>query len=208
MKKALILLAGGKGKRFNNRKKSTPKQFIKIKNYNLIEYFLNNLDEKLFNKIQIVVKKSAQKKYLQNLKKKFPMHNIGFVNSGITRQESSKKGLLSLKNYNPSKVLIHDVARPLTSNKLMKKLIKYLNNNIACSPFIIHNDLIKYSKKEFKNVNYKIINIQTPQAFRYKTILKAHQISKYKDYKDDTSLIESTGLKTKFINAGFSASVD
>ena len=64
MKKALILLAGGKGSRFHHIKNNRPKQFIKYGSYNIIEYFLQNLDYKLFDKIQIIVKKSAQIKFL------------------------------------------------------------------------------------------------------------------------------------------------
>ena len=62
MKNALILLAGGTGRRLEKATKTTPKQFIKIENNNLIEHFLRNLDEKIFSRIQIVVKKSMQKK--------------------------------------------------------------------------------------------------------------------------------------------------
>ena len=97
MKNALILLAGGKGKRFTITKNTKPKQFVKVGNNNFIEYFLENLDEKIFDIIQIVVKKSLQKKYLSNMKKKFPRHQIKFVHSGSTRQESSKKGIYSIK---------------------------------------------------------------------------------------------------------------
>ena len=43
------------------------------------------------------------------------------------------------------------------------------------------------------------MNIQTPQAFRFKTILKAHRFSKSHFEKDDTSLLENIGIKTKFI---------
>ena len=72
MKNALILLAGGVGKRFSIPKNPKPKQFIKIGNNNFIEYFLENLNENIFDIIQIIVKKSEQKKYLSNLKKKLP----------------------------------------------------------------------------------------------------------------------------------------
>ena len=47
MKNALILLAGGIGKRLGS---DDPKQFLKIGNTNLIEYFLNNLELNLFVK--------------------------------------------------------------------------------------------------------------------------------------------------------------
>ena len=103
MKNALILLAGGSGTRFSNTKNTIPKQFIKIGNYNFIEFFLRNLDEKIFDRIQIVANKSAQKKYLSNLKKDFSKHRIKFVDAGLRRQESSKKGVYSLLKDNPKK---------------------------------------------------------------------------------------------------------
>ena len=199
MKNALILLAGGKGKRFTITKNSKPKQFVKIGNSNFIEYFLENLDEEIFDIIQIVVKKSLQKKYLSNLKKTFPKHRINFVDSGSTRQESSKKGIYSIKKYYPGKVLIHDSARPLASNKLIKRLLKCLDKYHSCAPFVTNNDYIKYKSKKYKIENDKIINIQTPQAFRFKSILKAHRVSKIYNHKDDTSLLEKIGIKTKFI---------
>ena len=70
MKNALIILAGGDGKRFSKLNK-IPKQFIKINSQNLIQYFLKDLDSKIFEKIHIVVKKSAQKKFLSTLKRIF-----------------------------------------------------------------------------------------------------------------------------------------
>ena len=199
MKKALILLAGGSGKRFSNPKKRIPKQFIKFDSYNLIEYFLHNLESKIFDRINIVTKHTSQKNYLSKLINDFPKHNIQFVKSGRTRQESSKKGIYSLIKYNPSKVLIHDTARPLASNKLIKRLLKSLKQNKSCAPYIISNDFTKNTLTNKEVDNKKIIHIQTPQAFIFKSIVKAHNNAKKNDYKDDTSLMENIGIKTKFI---------
>ena len=199
MKNALILLAGGKGKRFAITKNTKPKQFVKIGNNNFIEYFLENLDEKIFDIIQIVVKKSLQKKYLSNLKKDFPKHRINFIAAGKTRQESSKNGIHSLQKYFPKKVLIHDSARPLASNKLIMRSLKSLDKYQSCAPYIINNDFIKYKSMKHEIEHNQIMNIQTPQAFRFKSILKAHYFSKNYNCKDDTSLLEKIGIKTKFI---------
>ena len=199
MKKALILLAGGTGKRFRKANNIIPKQFIKFKSDNFIEYFLRNLDEKIFDRIQIVVKKSAQKKYLSTLKRDFPMHQISFIDSGNTRQESSKNGIYSLHKYSPKKVLIHDTARPLTTNKLIKRLLKNLDKHHSSAPFITSNDFVIYMSKKYKIKNNLIKHVQTPQAFRFKSILKAHKFSKNNNYKDDTSLVKDIGIKTKFI---------
>ena len=51
MKNALILLAGGSGRRFAKSNKLVPKQFIKCGGYNFVEYFLRNLDDKIFDLI-------------------------------------------------------------------------------------------------------------------------------------------------------------
>jgi len=199
MKNALILLAGGAGRRFGNARNTVPKQFIKIGNYNFIEYFLRNLDEKIFNRVHIVVNKSMQKKHLSTLKKDFSKHHIKFVNAGKERQLSSKKGIYSLQKYCPKKVLIHDCARPLASNKLIRRLLKSLDKYHSCAPFIINNDFVKYISKRDIFKHSKIMNIQTPQAFRFKYILKAHRFSNSYYEKDDTSLLEKIGIKTKFI---------
>ena len=197
MKKALIILAGGEGKRFN--KSSIPKQFIRINSYNIIEYFLTNLEKDLFNTIKIVVNPNMKKKYLSNLKKNFKFHNIQFVKAGNNRQQSSRNGIIALKREKPKIVLIHDAARPLASNTLIKKLIKKIKTFPASSPYIKTNDLIKdtINKKNFLSKNF--IHIQTPQAFSYKHILKAHQKTNIKNSKDDTELIDDIGIKINFI---------
>ena len=197
MKNALVILAGGEGKRIKSSK--IPKQFIQINSQNLIEYFLNNLDPKIFDIIKIVVKKNFRKKYLSNIKKKFNYHKINFVESGKYRQCSSKKGLLSLKKFNPDKVLIHDAARPLVSNTLIKKILNKLDKFESCTPYIKQNDLIKNKlSKEFFDISL-LMHIQTPQGFKFKSILKAHKLNRLVNCKDDTTLTESIVIKTKFI---------
>ena len=109
MKNALIILAGGKGKRFKN---VIPKQFIKIGKYNLIEYFLTKLDKRIFDLIVISTSKYNQNRFLKNLKEDFSCHKIIFSPSGKNRQDSSKNSLEILLKNKPKNVLIHDAARP------------------------------------------------------------------------------------------------
>ena len=197
MRNALVILAGGSGKRFKSQ--NIPKQFLKIDNLNLIEYFLNYLDTNIFDIIQIVVKKKFETKYLNNLRKRFPNHKINFVKSGNTRQESSKFGLNSLKKYNPKNVLIHDAARPYVTNILISKLLENLKNNRSCIPYINYNDFKRYKSEKYEIKNSEIMNIQTPQAFIYKDILETHNLSKKKNFKDDSSLFESVHKKIRYI---------
>ena len=101
MKNALILLAGGTGKGLNSK---IPKQFLKIGNSNIIEYFLSNLDPKIFDIIIIAIEDKYKKKYSNSFKLKFHKHNIKFSKSGKTRQISSKNSLMFLKKFNCSRI--------------------------------------------------------------------------------------------------------
>ena len=195
MKNALILLAGGSGKRLSSK---DPKQFIKIGTYNILEYFLNNLDKDIFDIVDIALKDKDKKRYINYIEKKFHYHNLEFVKSGKTRQISSKNSLKYLEKYKPNKVLIHDSARPIVSNILIKKILKKLDINISCIPFVTYNDLIK-TKKNINLVKEKIMNIQTPQGFRFSEINKAHKNYRRIEARDDSSLLESTGIKINMI---------
>lgn len=197
MHTSLIILAGGSGKRLNNSAK-IPKQYIKINTKNIIEYFLDNLDKNIFDIIVIVCHFEMKKKYLTNIKKKFFWHRIYFVQSGINRQDSSKKGILFLRKFKPKKVLIHDAARPLTSNNLIKKLINKLDNFQVLAPYILQNDYIR-NKKNYNVISNNLIFIQTPQAFFYRDIFAAHNKIKNINAKDDTTLTEKIGIKTKLV---------
>ena len=195
MKNALILLAGGMGKRTGLNK---PKQFIKFGNTNLIEYFLLNLKNDIFDIVVIACKNKEKNRYLNSIVKKFIKHRIIFALSGTTRQISVNNSLNKLKRYKPKNVLIHDSARPLASNRLINKIIKNLEKNFSCIPYTTNNDLIK-TKIKSNLTNKQILNIQTPQGFHYKKILDAHETNKDINIKDDSTLIEQKGLKLKMI---------
>ena len=205
MKNALILLAGGVGKRFKDKE---PKQFLKIGNKNIIEYFLSNLDSKIFDIIVIAIKNKDRIKYSNLLRKKFKNHNIKFVKSGETRQISSRHSLNFLKKFQPENVLIHDSARPLVTNKLVKKILNSLIKNYSSIPYVIQNDLIKIKNGiNLNNINVdnkNIFNIQTPQGFHFNEIYKAHKISKTINAKDDSVVLENYGIKLNMLKGEIS----
>jgi 2-C-methyl-D-erythritol 4-phosphate cytidylyltransferase / 2-C-methyl-D-erythritol 2,4-cyclodiphosphate synthase len=181
-KNALVILAGGIGERFN---KKQPKQFYEINGKNLIDFFLNRIDTNNFDKILIVLKNSHHK-YIKNLKINFPLINFIYVKSGKNRQLSAFNALKILKKYKPNNVLIHDAARPFCSNKLITKILKKLDKKFSSIPYIFSPDKKVINKKEF-NKNVKLI--QTPQGFKFETILKAHFNTSINDAKDDSVLI-------------------
>jgi len=193
MKNALVILAGGKGTRIGG---GIPKQFRKFGQQNFIEYLLNNISINNFDIVVIAIQKNYRKKYLKNLTNRDQISKIKFSSPGINRQASSFNCLKKLKVFNPKNVIIHDVARPLVSNKLIEKVLFTLKNNETAIPYVTYNDRKLIKKNELKE---KIKNIQTPQGFNFKMIYSAHLKFKNKEFTDDASLIQQLGKKIKYI---------
>ena len=194
MNNCFIILAAGESKRFNYR---LPKPYFIYKGKPLIQHSIDKAkSHKKLNKIVVVINKK-HKKFIKNLNIK----NIKIVEGGKTRAESAYKSLNSVKNYNISKVFIHDAARPNFSLKLIDKLLKELKKNKCVVPTIQTNDSIKL-KKANKITNIERENIyftQTPQAFDYKELYKLQNNKKFK-ITDDSNLFVSAGKKVKFIS--------
>ncbi len=192
MKNALVILAGGKGKRFGQKK---PKQFYKVGEKTIIEIFLSNLD---VDKFSLVIF-SINKKYIK-LIRELPFYTskknkIVFSEPGLNRQQSSFKALKKIEKYKLKNVLIHDAARPFCSNTLINKILNKLKKFNNCIPYVEYNGR-NIDKKNNKDVNS--LNIQTPQGFDYKTIFNAHNNYKKFDLPDDASLLQKMKLKIYF----------
>ena len=182
IKNALVILAGGTGKRFG---KNLPKQFNEINGENLIHFFLKRVDTRNFDIILIVLKHSHFK-YIKNLKFDFPSVDFLFTNAGKSRQISSFNALKKLKPFEPKNILIHDAARPFCTNNLILKILKQLKKNYSAIPYVLNSDKKVFGYKEF-NQNLKFI--QTPQGFKFKTIFEAHHKSLINNAKDDSILL-------------------
>ena len=194
----LIILAGGNSHRF---KSSIGKPYQKIAGKSLIE--INILKARKFKEIKkiVLVYNKKDHKRLKSLRLK----NIKFILGGKSRQQSTLNALRTIiKNKSISKVLIHDVARPNFSEKLLGLILKNMRKAKAVIPKIEINDAVKQiinsSKEEYiiGKKRKKLFLTQTPQAFNLKEIYHLHNKngSKYKD--DDISLFMDLN-KVKFI---------
>ncbi len=183
-----IILAGGNSSRFRS---NIGKPYQKIAGKSLIEININKARKfKQIKKIVLVYNKKDLKK-IKSLKLK----DVKLILGGKSRQQSAFNALKYLvKDKGISKVLIHDVARPNFSPKLMSSIIKGIKNARAVVPKINIYDAIK--QKIDSSLNEYILGknrdnlflTQTPQAFYLKEIYNLHRtnFAKYKD--DDISL--------------------
>ena len=191
MNNYFIILASGQNKRFNSNK---PKQFNIYKNKALFKHSLEKATKsKLFKKIILVVnnKKSIAEKFSKN---------VSIIKGGKERSDSSLIALKYIKKFKPDNVLIHDAARPNFTIKLLKSLIKSLENYKAVIPSINSKDSIKYKvKNRLFNLNRNnSILTQTPQAFKFKDLYILSNKTKSK-VTDEATLFIENNLKVKFI---------
>ena len=195
---SLIILAGGNSHRFRS---NIGKPYQKIGGKSLVEININKaLKFKQIKKIILVYNKKDLKR-VRSLK----LNNIKFILGGNTRQDSTLNALKYLiNNRGTNKVLIHDVARPNFSTKLLSSIIKKMTNARAVVPKIKVQDAIKQiidSSKDEYVIGKKRDNLfltQTPQAFDLKELYHLHKTNSAK-YKDDDISLYIDLNKVKFI---------
>ena len=194
----LIILAGGNSHRFSS---NIGKPYQKLAGKSLIE--INVIKARKFKEIKkiILVFNKKDSKRVKSLKLK----NVKLIAGGKSRKQSTFNALKYLiSQKGTSKVLIHDVARPNFSKKLLSSILFNMRNARAVVPKLKVQDAIKQiidSSKEEYIVGKRRDNLfltQTPQAFSLKEIYHLHKTNsgKYKD--DDISLYVDLN-KVKFI---------
>ena len=194
----LIILAGGNSHRFRS---NIGKPYQKIAGKSLIE--INLMKAVKFKQIKktVLVYNKKDLKRVKSLK----LNNLKLIAGGKSRQESTFNALKYLISQSGlTKVLIHDVARPNYSPKLMNSILRNMRSAKAVVPKIKIQDAIKQiidSSKEEYIVSKKRNNLfltQTPQAFNLKEIYNLHKINSRK-YKDDDISLYIDLNKVKFI---------
>jgi 2-C-methyl-D-erythritol 4-phosphate cytidylyltransferase/2-C-methyl-D-erythritol 2,4-cyclodiphosphate synthase len=118
------------------------------------------------------------------------------ASGGATRALSVRAGLEALAALAPDKVLIHDVARPLVSQTLMASVDAALASADGAAPALPLTDAI------WRVTDGRIVGIenrellrraQTPQGFRFSSILAAHR-NHGADAADDVEVALAAGL--------------
>lgn len=194
MNNAVIVLAAGQGTRLGLGKN---KVLLPLSGQPLLSYSL-----KIFQKLEAIdaIVVVAQVKEIDTIKEmvnEYKMTKVVTVTAGgVTRQESVYQGLLALKTLSPTKVLIHDGARPFVSNDVIKRVIDKVEPETAVFCAVNMVDSLR-EVDEVRQVvatvpREKIYAVQTPQGFIYKEILTKHQTAKEKKITvtDDAQLFK------------------
>ncbi len=99
------------------------------------------------------------------------------VAGGATRQESTYKGLLALKECRHEFVMIHDGARPFPSARIIEEVLAAAREHGAAIPAAPLIETVKEASGGFVTghpARESLASAQTPQCFRYASLLEAH----------------------------------
>ncbi len=181
-----VLLAGGNSLRFSS---NTNKLLAKFKNKNLLTHNIEFIKKLKFKKITLIVNN------LKNTNIDI-FDDLEIIKGGKTRSESVKNALNKSK-FKSRHVIIHDAARPLNSQKLIKNIIKNLvEKKYDCVvPYSRCSDTAIVNHDNIDREKLKLI--KTPQGFIKNKIIFLHNKNNKKILTDDSQLFRNKKNKYK-----------
>jgi len=192
-----IITAGGSSQRFGNTNKLLEKIHAKEVIKHTIDAFLAIPEIS-----EIII--SANISIIKDLKDIFKGEDkIKIIEGGQTRQQSVFNAINACGNCDF--VLIHDGARPMITQEIIKKAIIMVQDKKALTVAAKTIDTIKQVDGNLKIIKTidrsNLFNTQTPQAFEYNLIKEAHKKLEGKNFTDDAGMLESLGVDV-YILAG------
>ena len=198
-----IIVAAGKGIRMND---TTRKQYLDLAGRPILAHSVMAFDAcDLIDKIFLVIPKEDIEYCRKNILPVLELKNgVDLVFGGEKRQDSVYNGLQAIDKKTDT-VVIHDGVRPFIQPDELESCILGARKFGACILGIPAGDTIKHVGKsgfiEKTLARDSIWLAQTPQAFKYELIIRAHETARRDGYtgSDDASLVERLGIGVKII---------
>jgi 2-C-methyl-D-erythritol 4-phosphate cytidylyltransferase/2-C-methyl-D-erythritol 2,4-cyclodiphosphate synthase len=192
MRIAAILVAAGSGSRFGG---AVAKQFLPIGGRPVVRWGAEALLPHI-SLLQPVGDAEALAAALSGLPHLPP------VPGGATRQDSVRAGLEALAPHAPDIVLVHDGARPLIPPGTIPALLDALQTHPGAIPAVPVADTLKRADGGLIAETVPragLFRAQTPQAFRFATLLALHRAPAHPAATDDAWLLEQAGLPVMLV---------
>ncbi|SDP14904.1 2-C-methyl-D-erythritol 2,4-cyclodiphosphate synthase [Phyllobacterium sp. YR620] len=201
---AAVIVAAGRGERAGQSVEG-PKQYRKIGGEAVLAHTLRAfLECPLIDDVIVVIHKEDDVLFTQALGDR--ASRVVAVTGGPTRQESTRLGLLALKDISPDHVLIHDGVRPFISADLLERVVFNLTPHIGVLPVLAVSDTLKAAGNDAMVSatvpRAGLYAAQTPQAFPFLPILAAHDAAfavGRSDFTDDSAIAEWHGLPVRIV---------
>ncbi len=167
MTNAVIIVAAGRGQRAGG---GLPKQWRPLGAKRVIDHTLDAFRRAGLGPI-IVVLHPDDFDLMQD-------SDVICVPGGSTRDASVRNGLEALLPHHPTKVLIHDAARPLVDGPLIDRVLAALDHADGAAPALAVTDALWHGQQDRVTGTQDregLFRAQTPQGFRFDAILAAHR---------------------------------
>ncbi len=195
---AALIVAAGSGERFAG---DTPKQFCRLAGEPLLRHCVAAFTRHPgVDRIDVVLNPDHERYYETAL----AGLDVAVVAGGATRRESVFRGLRRLTVDPPEHVLIHDGARPLVDHATIDRVLAGLTDHDAVVPALPISDSIKRvgaAGIEATIDRDGLWRAQTPQGFRFTTILAANEsVARDAHHDDDASIALAAGGRVAVVN--------
>ena len=191
MRIAAILVAAGSGTRFGA---PLPKQFSQLAGQPVVRHAALGLSPHV-TLLQPVGDAGMLGPMLEGVP------HLTVVAGGATRQDSVRAGLEALAEYAPDVVLVHDAARPFIPPGTVVALLDCLAKHEGAIPAVPVADTLKRATDGTITATIPrdgLFRAQTPQAFRFETLLRLHRLATV-SATDDAALLETAGLAVALV---------
>jgi 2-C-methyl-D-erythritol 4-phosphate cytidylyltransferase/2-C-methyl-D-erythritol 2,4-cyclodiphosphate synthase len=189
---AALIVAAGRGTRAGG---NDPKQWQMLAGKRVIDHTLNAFKRhRNIDTILVVLHPEDQNRLTDP--------TIKTALGGATRNQSVYNGLRALRAAAPKQVLIHDVARPLISEKCITDVIEALQTHSGAAPALPITDALWRGQDGFVDETVSRENLfraQTPQGFDFESIFQAHAQA-CGAAADDVEVAMQAGLSVKIIS--------
>ncbi|HST37710.1 MAG TPA: bifunctional 2-C-methyl-D-erythritol 4-phosphate cytidylyltransferase/2-C-methyl-D-erythritol 2,4-cyclodiphosphate synthase [Allosphingosinicella sp.] len=188
-----LLVAAGSGSRAGG---DTPKQYRRIAGKALIAHAIDHLLRAGATDIQVVIGAGQEAAYREAIgDRPLPAPIIG----GATRRQSVANGIEALAGAGDvARILIHDAARALVYLDVWERLIEALDDADAAIPALPEVDtLVRADGTPIDRS--RLLRVQTPQAFRFDAIRRAHAAWTGGEATDDGQIARAAGLKVAIV---------
>lgn len=167
---AAIVVAAGKGLRAGQ---PLPKQFAMWRGKPVLRHSVETLLDAGARPLVIAVPPDGEQAVLDALA---GLEGFALVAGGTTRQQSVKKALAAVESA--ERILIHDAARPDLPLPVIERLLAALEHHPGAIPVLPVIDSLSVENDGVMSgtaPRERLRRVQTPQAFRFDAIFRAHQ---------------------------------
>ncbi|HMG50401.1 MAG TPA: 2-C-methyl-D-erythritol 4-phosphate cytidylyltransferase, partial [Inquilinus sp.] len=194
---AAVIVAAGTGERFGG---SLPKQYRPLAGSSVLRRSVEAFRASgRFGDIVVVIRDEHRALY------DAAASGLGLpdpVIGGATRQDSVRAALEWLAPRAPDGVLVHDAARPLVDQATIARVLDALDTAEAAIAAVPVVDTIKRAEGGIASGTVDrsgLWQAQTPQGFRFATLLTAHRAAAGEALTDDAAVAERQGIAVRLV---------